>query len=82
MSRQTCALCGKNSELRISHIMPKFAAKWLKETPATGFLRGAEKPELLKQDFVKLPLLCSECEKLFLKFECYFANKVFFPILN
>ena len=82
MQTGTCALCGENKNLRISHIIPKFVSKWLKETSATGFLRGVEHPEIRMQDFAKLPFLCAECEQIFSKFECYFANQVFFPVLN
>lgn len=78
----TCALCGENKSLSMSHIIPNFVFKWMKESSATGFLRSAENPEKRLQDFAKLPFLCLECEQLFSKFESYFAKQVFFPVLN
>ena len=72
----------KYSVLKKSHIIPKFVSKWLKETSATGFLRGVKKPEKRMQDLPKLPLLCGDCEQRFSKLESYFARKLFHPILN
>lgn len=63
----------------MSHIIPRFVAKWLKETSATGFLRRAIDPDLRVQDTAKLPLLCSECENQLSKFESYFAENIFVP---
>jgi hypothetical protein len=77
-----CALCKKYKGLRRSHIIPKFVSKWLKETSATGFLRGVKNPKKRMQDLPKLPLLCGDCEQLFSKLEFYFASKIFYPILN
>lgn len=77
-----CALCKKHKSLKRSHIIPKFVSKWLKETSATGFLRGVKKPEKRIQDLPKLPLLCGDCEQRFSKLESYFADQIFHPILN
>jgi hypothetical protein len=48
----TCALCGENKKLRMSHIIPNFVFKWMKETSATGFLRSAENPKKRLQDLL------------------------------
>jgi len=77
-----CALCKEYKSLRRSHIIPKFVSKWLKETSATGFLRSAKKPKKRMQDLPKFPLLCGDCEQRFSKLEFYFADKIFYPILN
>lgn len=45
-----------------SHIVPSFFGAYLKETSATGYLRGALAPNLRKQDLLTKELLCSECE--------------------
>lgn len=82
MTRGKCALCTKNSELKKSHIVPKFVSRWLKETSATGFMRGVKEPKKRLQDLPKLPLLCGDCEQLFSKLESYFASNFFHPILN
>lgn len=72
----------KHKDLKRSHIIPKFVSRWLKETSATGFLRGVEFPEKRIQDLPRLPLLCGDCEQLFSKLEVYFAEEVFHPVLN
>jgi len=82
MTRGKCALCNKNSDLKKSHIVPKFVSKWLKKTSATGFMRGVKEPKMRLQDLPKLPLLCGDCEQLFSKLESYFASNFFHPILN
>ena len=82
MALGTCALCGQQKDLRKSHIVPRFVGKWLKSTSATGFLRGVKNPELRLQDLPTLPLLCGDCEQIFLKLETYFATKIFYPFLN
>jgi hypothetical protein len=82
MTYETCALCRKQKELKKSHIIPRFVAKWLKSTSATGFLRGAVKPEMRRQDLPTLPMLCGECEQIFSKLELYFAREIFYPFMN
>lgn len=73
-----CALCLQESDLRKSHIIPKFVGKWLKEN-GTGFLVNAEDGATRVQDTQKIHLLCGDCEEKFSKFERYFANQIFFP---
>ena len=82
MAEGKCALCKEHKSLKKSHIIPKFVSKWLKETSATGFLRGVKKPEKRMQDLPTLPLLCGDCEQRFSKLESYFADRIFYPILN
>lgn len=77
-----CNLCQKNEELKESHVIPKFVAKWLKETSATGYLRQAVQPNIRKQDFETERLLCGTCENLFSRWEKQFAESIFFPYLN
>lgn len=77
-----CKLCQKNQDLRESHIIPKFVAKWLKESSATGYLRQGVEPNLRKQDFPKERLLCGDCENRFSRWENIFAEKIFLPYLN
>ncbi len=74
-----CALCSKDRVLRESHIIPKFVAKWLKDTSATGYLRQAIMPNLRKQDLPKRKLLCDECEIRLSRWENQFAQSIFFP---
>ncbi len=79
MQNEKCALCQAGGELQVSHLIPKFVVNWLKRSSATGFLRGAKNPNLRLQDTLKMPLLCSDCEKKFSRFEKYFAEQIFFP---
>lgn len=77
-----CALCKQKKKLQRSHIIPKFVAKWIKDTSATGLLRGVEDRNKRLQDLPKMELLCSDCESLISKHESYFASKIFYPFIN
>lgn len=81
-SSAKCAFCQAGGRLQVSHIIPRFVVNWLKKSSATGFLRGAKNPNLRLQDTMKMPLLCSDCEERFSKFEKYFAEQIFFPYQN
>lgn len=76
----SCRLCGHIAELQESHIIPKFAIRWLKET-GTGYFRRIESPNIRLQDGVRQRLLCVECEQRFGSRESYFATNVFKPML-
>lgn len=74
---EKCKLCGRPSKLLDSHIIPKFVVKYLKDTSVTGYLREGEYPNLRKQDFAKIKLLCFGCEQLFSKQEKEFSENIF-----
>lgn len=74
-----CALCGENSKLRFSHILPKFVFSWYKRT-AVSSLRTEQNPNLRIQDGEKRYLLCEECEERLNKWETPFCNKIFIPL--
>ncbi len=76
-----CALCQKESELQISHIVPKFVGKHLKAT-SIGNIRSQANLGKVIQDIEKHALLCHDCEELFSASERYFANTVFYPYLK
>lgn len=73
-----CALCGKEGELRESHIIPKFVFRRLAKT-AVGKLRSGTSPNVPVQDGEKHKLLCADCEGLFSTFEAEFARNIFYP---
>lgn len=75
-----CRLCQQDRPLLQGHVIPRFVTKWLRETSATGFLRGPLRPNLRQQDLPTERLLCAGCEELFSKIEKSFAEKVFFPL--
>jgi hypothetical protein len=77
-----CKLCQKQSQLEVSHILPKFIFRWITKTSATGKLRGLGKPNVPVQDGTKLHLLCASCEDKFSKYETWFANKFFHPSIK
>jgi len=76
-----CALCGNETELELSHTVPKMAVRTLKKT-AIGNIRSTENPNKTIQDSEKLYMLCGNCEDLFSEKETWFANKVFHPYLK
>lgn len=75
----TCKLCSQEAELHLSHLYPKFALKWLKNTSPTGFLRSSGDINKRKQDGPKDRWFCRTCEQLFSKDEKLFSEKVFVP---
>jgi len=77
-----CALCNQKKDLKKSHIVPKFVGKWIKDTSATGILRGVVDPDTRRQDLPTVELLCEDCEQIFSKLESYFASNVFYPFLK
>ena len=76
-----CALCRHESELQLSHIIPKFVGKYLKET-SIGNIRNHALSERIVQDIEKDYLLCHNCEELFSANERYFSTALFYPYLR
>lgn len=77
-----CALCAKSTDLRDSHIVPRFFVKRLRETSATGHFRHSQSPNVRVQDGLKFPMLCGDCEQLFSLWEKDFSEKCFIPLDN
>lgn len=75
---EKCALCGEEKELQLSHIIPKFIGKYLKNT-SIGKIRNQQNPNKTVQDIEKHYMLCHDCEELFSSSERYFANTIFYP---
>jgi hypothetical protein len=75
-------LCGSKEPLRNSHIIPKFAVKWLKETSATGYFRYVSKPNVRMQDGIREKMLCDDCENLFSRDENLFSSEIFTPYVT
>jgi hypothetical protein len=80
--RNSCALCHNEAELRQSHIVPSFFGAYLKETSATGHLRGAVTPNLRIQDLSKEELLCDSCEGRFALWEKDYKEQAFEKVQN
>jgi hypothetical protein len=76
-----CKLCEKNNDLKVSHVLPRFLGKYLKDTSATGFLTAVDENgnPSRSQDLYKRRLLCGQCESVLNEAETFFADKVFYP---
>jgi len=77
-----CALCKDQTNLKESHLIPKFVGKWLKRTSATGYLRDIDNINKRQQDIPKEYLLCHNCEILFSGWEKLFSEQIFLPNLD
>jgi len=77
-----CALSQKEAELQMSHIYPKFAVRYLRETSNNGRLRNYKNVNITRQDGLKMPLLSRESEQRFSVAETWFANNVFHPVVK
>ena len=73
-----CALCDRETDLQLSHIIPKFVGRHLKKT-SIGNIRNLEDYNNIIQDIEKHYMLCHDCEELFSASERWFANNVFYP---
>lgn len=73
-----CALCRQNRELQLSHIVPNFVGRRLKNT-SPGYIRVTNDPNKVAQDIEKHYMLCHDCEELFSEKERWFANHIFNP---
>ena len=76
-----CRLCGSKGILQQSHIIPKFVVDWMKATGGRYF-RLATSPNLRRQDFSTVRLLCRDCEQRFSALEHHFARAIFQPVVN
>lgn len=76
-----CALTGERCELQESHIYPKFAYKYLKQTGGNRF-RTVGNPNKALQDGLKKTLLGKWAELEFSKREKWFAENIFTPFVN
>ncbi|WP_458725110.1 hypothetical protein [Pseudomonas mandelii] len=82
MVQGECKLCGAVGELKLSHFIPKFVGKWVKDSSATGFIRLNQNINKRAQDIAKDYWLCGECEQLFSGWEREFANRLFYPFVK
>lgn len=76
-----CALCRKEADLELSHIVPKMVVRELKKT-SVGQLRSTENPNGTVQDSEKHYMLCGECEDLFSEYETSFSKFMLHPYLR
>ncbi len=77
----TCALYQIETDLQKSHIYPKFAVKYIKET-GSNYLRRFSNPNQRMQDALKPHLLGKRAEQDFSKRENWFAQNIFRKFLE
>ena len=82
MPTDVCRLCKTEADLQLSHILPAFVYRWLRESSGTGFIRTNQEPNKRVQDGEKRPWLCVSCEQLFSRSEAAFASRLFYPYLE
>ena len=82
MERQKCLLCQNEAELQLSHILPAFVFRWLRESSGGGHLRLGMEPNKRVQDGLKRYWLCESCEGKLNLSEMVFATKLFYPYLK
>jgi hypothetical protein len=82
MPKGRCRLCDAESELQLSHVLPAFAIRWLKESSGSGHIRRSDAPNLRVQDGEKRRWLCISCEGLLGQSETIFAGELFHPYTN
>lgn len=76
-----CELYKIESDLKESHIYPKFVINYTKKTGSKYFRKVIE-PNKREQDGIKLHLLSERAEQDFSKREKWFAEKIFIPYLS
>lgn len=81
MTMGKCMLCSNMSDLKASHIVPRFVYQWMRSTGGSYF-RNSGDPAKRKQDGAKEYLLCGSCEQRFSAREAYFKQAIFDPYIN
>lgn len=79
--RGICKLYDFETDLKKSHIIPKFAFDYVKKTGGK-FLRNYDNPDKRVQDGITKFLLSEKAEQEFSKRERWFTNNIFYPYLK
>jgi hypothetical protein len=72
-----CALCQDETNLKESHLIPKFVGKWLKRTSATGYLRDIDNINKGNKIFLKNISFVITVKFYFQDGRSYLPNKYF-----
>lgn len=75
-------MCNVESDLQVSHFIPKFVGRWVKKTSITGYIREHNDVSKRAQDIAKEHWLCSKCEGMFSTWEKAFADQIFYPFVE
>lgn len=79
MPKGLCRLCKSEADLQLSHVVPAFVFRWLRESSGNGYLRSSHSPNLRVQDGLQEYWLCSSCEANLGRSEAAFATRLFHP---
>ena len=79
MNMTKCALLDKEQKLRMSHIVPKLFYNYLKKDAGNNPFYSING---VHQDGYKVQLLCQEAETYLSKYEKYFSDNIFRPIVD
>jgi hypothetical protein len=82
MQRGTCRLCRSEAELQLSHVLPAFVFRWLRESSGDSHIRQSREPNRRVQDGEKRYWLCAQCEQLLGQHEREFSIRLFRPYLE
>ena len=82
MKKGICRLCQQEAGLKLSHILPAFAFRWLKDSAGNAYIRRGMEPNRRVQDGLKYYWLCSSCEGLLNLSETAFATNLFYPYID
>lgn len=82
MPTGNCRLCGREADLQLSHVLPAFAYRWLRDSSGGGHIRASNVPNKRVQDGLKFYWLCTDCEECFSRSETAFAGNLFHPYLK
>lgn len=81
MPQGICRLCQREMDLQLSHVVPSFVFRWLRESAANGFLRSTASPNLRVQDGPQRYWLCLDCETIIGQSEASFSTRLFHPYI-
>lgn len=76
-----CRLCKTESELQLSHVVPAFVFRWLRDSSGNSHMRSTEAPNRRVQDGPQRHWLCLGCEARLGRSEANFATQLFHPYL-
>lgn len=74
-------MCRNQAELRLSHVVPAFVYRWLRDSSGNGYIRSSQSPNRRVQGGPQEHWLCADCESRFGRVETTFANQLFHPYL-
>lgn len=77
-----CHLCGLHPTGEQSHIIPRFVSTRIAQDCGGFSFREASNPNKVVQNTITFPLLCTDCEDLFWKWEDIFSRDTYRPYFD